>query len=363
MRFKAPLCLGLGRAEMAAHKLGHVLVKGMLRRREPQVFGFRPPARELQAHRAPAVADHHLRQQAVQLVQVARGQLVALVDEMTLELPRGAQEPRLQKRDQVEQLLEVVLHGGRRQKQDELLLDLAGKFPDLGVAIAKVMCLVHDDHVPSPGQDRRSVRLALGRMDRRDHAVELVPGARPASSEGRIVVADQLDRELAPHLPLPLLDQGRRHQNQDRADQPPDHQLRQDEARLDGLAQADLIAQHGPASEPPQDGLGRADLVLEQLDVTYQGQRDEPVEPGMRGQSSRLQRQVEVVDASRRLARLLDDGPVIQVENDGNALFRDHLAVGRLRYLRIDDQPETTWLSIFEPQGSRGRDDLGQLRG
>ena len=153
----------------------------------------------------------------------------------------------------------------------------------------------------------------------------------PRSRNDGIVVADQLDRELAPHFPLPLLDQRRRHEDQDRTGQSPDHQLRQDEPGLDRLAQADFIAQHGPAAEPPQDGLGRADLVLEQLDVADQGERDQPVEPGMRGQPSGLERQVECLETSRRLARLLNHRPVMRVEDDGNALLRDQLAVGRMR--------------------------------
>ncbi len=118
--------------------------------------------------------------------------------------------------------------------------------------------------------------------------------AGPALAERGIVVADQLDRELAAHLALPLLDQRRRDEDQDRTRQTPDHQLRQDQPGLDRLAQADFIAEHGPAAEPPQDGLGRADLVLEQLHVADQRQADEPVEPGMRGQPSGLDRQVEM---------------------------------------------------------------------
>ena len=339
MRFKAvrllPLVFallrlpGLGRTKMIAHEVGHVLVEGMLGRGEREAFGPRPPPGELQAHRAAAIADHHLRQQLVQLVHVARGQLVALVHEVALELPRRVQEPRLQERDQVEQLLEVVLHGSRRQQEDELLLDFTGELPGLGIAIAEVMRLVDDDHVPPPGQDRRPVRLALGGMDRGNHPVELVPGTRPALAKRGIVVADQLDRELAPHFPLPLLDQRRRHEDQDRSGQPSDHQLRQDEPGLDRFAQADFIAQHGPAAEPPQDSLGGADLVLEQLDVAHQGERDEPVEPGMCRQPSGLDRQVECLETSPRLARLLNHRPVTRVENDRNTLVCDQLAVGR----------------------------------
>jgi hypothetical protein len=99
--------------------------------------------------------------------------------------------------------------------QDELLLDFAGELPGLGVAIPKVMGLVDDDHVPPPRQDRRPMGLALGGMDRGDHAVKLAPRAGPARSKARVVMADQLDRKLAPQFALPLFDQRRRHQNQD----------------------------------------------------------------------------------------------------------------------------------------------------
>ena len=131
---------------------------------------LRPAARELQADRAAAVADHHLAQQAVQLVDVARRQLVAAVDEVLLELPGRAQQARLQQRDQVEQLLEVVLHRRGGQQQDVLLLQLAGELPELGVAVAQVVGLIDDDQVPVAGQDGGAVRLALGGVHRGDDA-------------------------------------------------------------------------------------------------------------------------------------------------------------------------------------------------
>ncbi len=109
-----------------------VVVEGPLLCGQDDAVGPRPAARELQADRAAAVADHDLGQQRVQLVDVARRQLVAAVDELALELLRRAQQARLQQRDQVEQLLEVVLHRGGRQQQDELLLQLAGELPRPG---------------------------------------------------------------------------------------------------------------------------------------------------------------------------------------------------------------------------------------
>ena len=301
----------------------------------------------------------------MQLVHVARGQLVVPVHEVPLELPRRAQQPGLQERDQVEQLLQVILHGGRGQQQDELLLDLAGELPGLGVAIAEVMGLVDDDDVPPSGEDRRPVRLALGGMDRGDHAVELAPGGLPALAEGGVVVADELDRELAPHLALPLLDQRRRDEDEDRPGEAADHQLREDEPGLDGLAQPDLVAEHGPAAKPPQDGLGRADLVLEQLDVADHRQRDQPVEPGVGGEPGRADRQVELVKlhAGRHRAGGLHDRPVAPIELDGDALLRGHRAVGGLRCARLDDQPKPPRRAVLQPERAvRSGEALGQLR-
>src|SRR5208283_5190107 len=108
---------------------------------------------------------------------------------------------------------------------------------------------------------------ALGRVDRSNHAVELRPGPRPLLSKRRAIMADQLDCELPAHFSLPLLDERRRHQDEDRPDQTSDHQFGENQASLDGLAQANLIAQHGPAAKTAQDGLDGADLMLEQFEL------------------------------------------------------------------------------------------------
>ena len=210
------------------------------------------------------------------------------------------------------------------------------------------------------------MRLALGGVDRGDHAVELAPGGLAAVAEGRVVVAGQLDRELAPHLALPLLDQRRGHEDQDRAGQPPHHQLGEDQPRLDGLAQPDLVAEQGPAAEPPQDGLGRADLVLEQLDVAHQGQRDQPVEPGLRRQPGRLDRQVELVqlEAGRATAagRLMT-GQSPRSKSIGMPCSVVTEPFGRNAAPRLDDQPEPARRPVFQPERAIGSGDaLGQLR-
>ena len=78
------------------------------------------------------------------------------------------------------------------------------------------MGLIHDDHVPLAAEDGRAVRFALGGVQGNDNVVELVPGRATAPAEGRIVVAREIESELAAHLSLPLLDQRRRHQDERR---------------------------------------------------------------------------------------------------------------------------------------------------
>ena len=96
---------------------------------------------------------------------------------------------------------------------------------------------------------------------RRWHAPEA------AFAEGRIVVARELERELAAHFHLPLLDEGWRHKHEDGARQASHAKLGENEACLDGLSEAHLIAEESPSAEPPQDRLRGADLMLEDLHV------------------------------------------------------------------------------------------------
>ena len=114
---------------MSPNKLRHVVIERLLIRPQVDPFGSSPAAGELQADRAAAVTDHDFAQEGVQFVHVPRRQLVAPVDKLPLELSGCAQQSRLQQRDQVEQLLQVVLHRGRGQQQDELLFQLAGELP------------------------------------------------------------------------------------------------------------------------------------------------------------------------------------------------------------------------------------------
>ena len=93
------------------------------------------------------------------------------------------------------------------------------------------------------------MRLPFGRMHRGDHEIEATPGIPALLAKRRIIRAGQFQRELPAHLALPLLDQRRRRQHKGRPDQPAQAQLGEDQASLDGLAQADFVAQQGPPAE------------------------------------------------------------------------------------------------------------------
>ena len=134
----------------------------------------------------------------MQLIHISRRQLVLAVDKMLLKLLGCAQKARLEERHQIEQLFQIVLNRRGGQEQDELFFQLAWrKPPKLGVTVAEVMGLVDDNHVPLAGQNRRPVRFAFGGVHRGNDAVEACPGGGALFLEGGVVMADEIETELA----------------------------------------------------------------------------------------------------------------------------------------------------------------------
>ena len=92
-----------------------------------------------------------------------------------------AQQAGSSKRHEIEQLLEVVLHRRGRQQQDVLLLQFAGELPELPLSrLRRWWASSTIDQVPFARQDRGTVRLALGGVQRGDDQVVLMPGLRAA---------------------------------------------------------------------------------------------------------------------------------------------------------------------------------------
>jgi hypothetical protein len=190
--------------------------------------------------------------------------------------------------------------------------------------------------------------VALGGVDGDDHAVVGRPRGRTGVTKRRVVVARQLDAEFPPHLPLPLRDERRRRQHQDRPHQPAHQQLREDQAGLDGLAQPDLVAEHRPPAQAAQDGGRGAGLVLEEFHLAYHRQRDEAIEPGMRGQPGGAQGEVELRGRGGK-GRLAEDLEIAWVECDvGVRADVGRRGAGRRRVL--GDQAITMRGEVFEPR-------------
>ena len=191
------------------------------------------------------------------------------------------------------------------------------------------------------------MRFALGGVQGNDNVVELVPGRATAPAEGRIVVAREIESELAAHLSLPLLDQRRRHQDERRPRQSAQVQLIQNKARFNSLPQTHLVAQQGASAKAAQHGLGRADLVLEQFHVAHQRQADEAVKSCMRCQARRPQGQIEF--RQRRRSEPAHDHPVLGIEGDAHPLLCRHLTVCRPGRGLFHDQSKPARPAVLEP--------------
>ena len=155
----------------------------------------------------------------------------------------------------------VVGGGGKEEAVLELRRHQAQHAAELAVFAERrrhqVVALVDDQQVP--GKMWRSLRRAAGGQKllkhvglsqvviRGDDAAERAPGrgvhAEPAAQALRPLAVDHLEplRELVPQLFLPLLPQRGRREDQDPLDASAEQQLGENQARFDGLAEADVV--------------------------------------------------------------------------------------------------------------------------
>src|SRR5260370_20110355 len=88
--------------------------------------------------------------------------------------------------------------------------------------LREIVRLMYDDDIPACLLQRPQDTFLLGKVDRSDDMVAIVPGIRPGGQAweqfpGQIVVVQYLEREaeLVAHLVGPLILQGSRHHDQD----------------------------------------------------------------------------------------------------------------------------------------------------
>ena len=194
--------------------------------------------------------------------------------------------PRLEEREQVVELHQIVLHGRRREQEHVPPLERIDELPIPRRAILAVVRLIHDDQIP--GNLRQNLRPGprLGKRERSEHQVVFQPKLAPACFLGARG-NDEIEPEFLRQLVLPLRDQRRRNQDQHAANHSPEQIFAEQQAGLDGLAEPDLIRQQHASAEMTEHFANRFNLVRQMLHSpqTFQAQElvetAEQVQPGM----------------------------------------------------------------------------------
>ncbi|MNX65018.1 hypothetical protein D3C86_960590 [compost metagenome] len=240
---------------MEAHLLGAAL----------QADGLDLAIDELDSHLAAPVPDHDPGEQVREGLGVLEHPPLGVLDEAGAEALEASEHALAQQFDQVVQLEQRVLD--RRGGQEELEAGLEGldELVGCGLGVLEAVRLVYHQHVPLAGGDLLGVARVLGGVEGDDQAL-----VRPPPLEGFVVVLvgdHEGLAELGLHLAAPLGRQRRRGEDQDVLDQVADQVLLEDEARLDGLAEAHLVGEDGAAVHAVDGSHDRVDLVGQDLDA------------------------------------------------------------------------------------------------
>src|SRR4030042_4577976 len=125
----------------------------------------------------------------------------------------GLELSRLQKSDEVEELNQVVLKGGCREKEDKSLLNLVDEFPCQGCPVPQVMRLVHHYKVIKTLSYYGHVLFTLCQIEGCNN---IFPVPEPFRVVRRFYVVGrhEFNAEFCLHLLFPLRNEGRRSQNQ-----------------------------------------------------------------------------------------------------------------------------------------------------
>jgi hypothetical protein len=167
----------------------------------------------------------------------------------------------------------AVMGGGRGQDQAVAGLGQeAGEAIALGVLVGDVVAFVEDDGVPVAGLQEGAVApVILEGVDGDDHLFEhlegILAGGNPAAEalDSGGIEADQGDGEAGPELLLELEQHALHHHDQDAAAPASLDQLGEQDASLQGLAQADPVGDQDAGAESFQGsggGLGSATISV-----------------------------------------------------------------------------------------------------
>ncbi len=306
----------------------HAVVERPLVRGQLQVVDGGAAVGEADADVGAAVADHHLGEEGAQVAHVARLARVG-PDELPAEGARGAQQPWLEDGDHVVQLAQVVVDRRGRQHQHVLLCHAGHELVDLRRAVLQLVGFVDDQEVVLQIVDDARVRLLLGCVQGGDHPVVRLPVGRLAGEDLEALA------EFGEHLLLPLRGERRRHQDEDLARQPAHNQLLHDDAGLNRLAEANLVAEQHAGAHLLQGGQRRLELVGVVDDIN-QVETEEALEAAHAGEL--LGAQAQIVEPGRVWLPPREDLPVAVVNphlarRQDNAHPPQHLGVLALAVL------------------------------
>src|SRR3954447_7917036 len=262
--------------------------------------------------------DHHLGGQLLQRLRVFWRLRVTGREVQLLELLPGAELARAEQCDEVVELAQIVLEGSRREEQQVIAVDLLQEPIRRGAVILDLVGFVDDHEVPAVAKNLLRVACAASAVIGRNRLRGMLPlvGVRRRS--------DPLE-ELALQLSLPLHHERGGRENEHTAREAAYEQLLEDDPRLDGLAESDLVGEDCASAHLTKNASRDLDLVGELLDGVGV-ERDETVEAGRQRDALRLASKLcpdegtwRLVESARELGeRALIDGPEIVCGCCGN---------------------------------------------
>ena len=226
-----------------------------------------PARRQLQAGVGARVSNHHLAQEAAQLFGLARLPRALGVHEPGAELFWRGQLTGLKQRDQVVEFLEGILNRRRREQQQEMTRQRADGLPGLRLAVAQIVRLVHDQHVPVylPGNFQLG-RLLQG-MEAGDHTRRLAPEAAGVAPRVGVIGGGRGQTELLAQLLFPLVHQRWDGEHQEPANHASRQQLLEHQTGFNSLAQPHFIGEQRPPPQGTEHAQSGAKLVIQSLDA------------------------------------------------------------------------------------------------
>ena len=153
-----------------ARRCGQLLVGRPLALRAVHADRHGVTARQLQRHDGARVAHHGVAHQRAQALGIGGLARLAGGHVGSAKFLQRLEDARLEQREHVVELGEIVLHRRRRQQQQEALVERVHQFVALAGAVAQMMGLVDDDEIEAAADQARGMLAPTRQRERSDQA-------------------------------------------------------------------------------------------------------------------------------------------------------------------------------------------------